>query len=197
MKRGYWPFHSRCLNSYNLYLSTPFKFFFTKNFRNNYMLSTNKFILLILLGISVWWVTLSKAEGLPVVRDLTVEAKASQKLQAPILVLFMSQSCNYCEQALQDYLLPMYHDPEYKSKAIFRQVETSNTEKVIGFKGEVTTQRDLANKYRAWTVPTIILFDSTGQEVNRIVGLLTADYYLAHLDSTIDDAQARIKAAAK
>jgi thioredoxin-related protein len=91
----------------------------------------------------------------------------------------------------------MYHDPEYKGKVILRQVETGNTEKLIDFKGKVTTQRDLASRYRAWTVPTIILFDSKGQELNRIVGLLTSDYYLAHLDSAIDEAQARIKSATK
>jgi len=161
------------------------------------MLSINKFLLLILLAILGWWVTLSKAEGLPVIRDLTIEAKASQKLQAPILILFMSKYCSYCEQALQDYLLPMHHDTAYKGKVILRQVETGSSERIIDFKGKVTTQRDLAGRYRALTVPTIILFDSKGEELNRIVGLLTADYYLAHLDGAIDEAQARIKATAK
>ncbi len=161
------------------------------------MLSSKKFISLILLHLSFCWVSLSNAEGLPVVRDLTIEAKASQKQQAPILVLFMSKYCTYCEQALQDYLLPMYRDPEYKGKVILRQVETGSAERVVDFKGKVTTQRELASRYRAWTVPTIILFDSKGQELNRIVGLLTADYYLAHLDRAIDEAQIRIKAEAK
>lgn len=161
------------------------------------MHSINKFILLILLSFFSWWVTLSKAEGLPVVSDLTIEAKASQKLQAPILVLFMSKHCAYCEQALQDYLLPMYRDPAYQGKVILRQVETGSSTRVLDFKGKVTTQHELANRYRARTVPTIVLFDSKGQELNRIVGLLTADYYLAHLVGAIDEAQAKMKAAAK
>jgi len=156
---------------------------------------TTKLILLISFGILGYWATLSKAEGLPVVRDLTIEAKASHKLQAPILVLFMSKHCHYCEKVLQDYLLPMYHDPAYEGKVILRQVEVSSSDQLIDFRGMTTTQQNLASRYRARVVPTIVLFDSKGQELIRVVGLLTADYYLAHLDSVIDESQAKIKAA--
>jgi len=161
------------------------------------MKGTSKLILLILLGAAAYWAPISKAAGLPVVKDFTLEAKISLEKQAPILVLFMSNSCIYCKQVLQDFLLPMQGNPEYDSRVILRQVETSSRDKLIDFDGKITTQSELANKHHARAVPTIVLFDSHGQELTRIVGLLTVDFYLAYLDSSISESQEKIKAAAK
>lgn len=152
--------------------------------------------LFILLGSAASWVPTAQAEGLPVVRDFTVEAKESMKKQAPILVLFMSKTCTYCEIVLQDFLLPMQRDPEYKNKVILRQIEISSKDQLIEFNGNLTTQTAFASKHKAWAVPTVMLFDSKGRVLNSIVGLLTVDFYLAYLDNAINESQAKIKAAA-
>ena len=161
------------------------------------MKQTITMALFILLGSAASWVPTAQAEGLPVVRDFTVEAKESMKKQAPILVLFMSKTCTYCEIVLQDFLLPMQRDPEYKNKVILRQIEISSKDQLIEFNGNLTTQTAFASKHKAWAVPTVVLFDSQGHVLTQIVGLLTLDFYQAYLDIAINESQAKIKAAAK
>jgi thioredoxin-related protein len=153
--------------------------------------------LLISLATSASWMPASQAKGLPVVRNFTLEAKESRAKQAPIMVLFMSNTCTYCEKVLQDYLLPMQRDHEYDNKVILRQIEISSQDKLIDFNGKATTQSAYSSSHKIWAVPTIMLFDSQGRELTSIVGLLTVDFYLAYLDNAINESQAKIKAKAK
>ena len=150
-----------------------------------------------LFASSVFFSSLSMAEGLLVVQDFTLEAKISVKKEAPSLVLFMSKSCVYCEKVLQDFLLPMQRDHAYDDKVILRQIETGSTAKLIDFDGKVTTHRAFSIQHKASAVPTVMLFDGRGRMLTQIVGLLTADYYLAYLDIAINESQDKIKAAAK
>lgn len=150
-----------------------------------------------LFAASVCLSSFSVAAGLPVVQDFTLEAKTSVKKEAPILVLFMSKTCTYCEKVLQDFLLPMQRDHAYDDKVILRQIETSSTAKLIDFDGKVMAQSAFSSKHKAWAVPTVMLFDGKGRMLTQIVGLLTVDYYLAYLDIAINESQDKIKAAAK
>lgn len=161
------------------------------------MKQTVTLALLILLGTVASWMPIAQAAGLADVQDFRVEAKESRDKQAPILVLFMSDSCPYCEQALKEFLLPMQRDPEYDSKVILRQVQIGSRNKLIDFNGKVTSPNVFARAHKVWAVPTVVLFDSQGQVLTQIVGLLTLDFYQAYLDIAINESQAKIKAAAR
>jgi thioredoxin-related protein len=139
---------------------------------------------------------IAQAAGLPAVTDFRVEAKDARKKQVPILVLFMSESCPYCETVLQDFLLPMQRDREYDSKVILRQIETRSRDPLIDFDGNVTTQSAFSSKHKIGGVPVVMLFDSKGTVLTSIKGLLTVDFYLAYLDNAINESQEKIKAAA-
>jgi len=152
--------------------------------------------LFLLLGMASW-MPVAQSEGLPVVKDFTVEAKESREKQAPILVLFMSNTCSYCETVLQDFLLPMQRDPVYGSRVILRQIETDSREEMIDFNGSVTTHKSFSSKHVGWGVPTVMLFDSHGNELSSVVGLLTVDFYLGFLDNAISESQEKIRAAEK
>lgn len=132
-------------------------------------------------------------EELPDVQDFRIEAKEAKQKQAPILVLFMSGFCPYCEVALHDFLLPMKRNPEYENKVVLRQLDINSKEKLIDFQGKITTPIGFANKSKIWAVPTVMLFDSEGHELTNIAGLLTVDFYRAYLDTAISESQERIK----
>jgi len=137
----------------------------------------------------------ASAEGLPYVKDFTVEGKAARARQLPILVLFMSPQCHYCERVLQEFLLPMTRNADYKTKVIMRQIDIGSNAKLRDFNGVMTTQRQFAKARQIQLVPTVKLFDGQGNELTEpIVGLLTVDFYGGYLDNAIDDALARIKA---
>jgi len=135
------------------------------------------------------------AAGLPVVKDFTVEAKDARKRQVPILVLFMSESCSYCETVLEEFLLPMQRDPEYADKVILRQIESSSRDELIDFDGKVTTYRKFSGRHKVSGVPNVMLFDSNGQMLTFIEGLLTVDFYYGFLADAIEESLAKIRAA--
>lgn len=134
------------------------------------------------------------AEGLPYVQDFTIEAKAAQAKRVPILVLFMSPHCGYCERVLQEFLLPMGRNADYDTKVMMRQIDIGNDAKLLDFKGKLTTQSKFANLHKVRMVPTVKFFDAEGNEMaDPIVGLLTPDFYGGYLDSAIEQALAKIR----
>jgi len=145
----------------------------------------------------VGWMPFAQAEGLPIVKDFTADAKESREKQVPIMVLFMSKSCSYCETVLQDFLLPLQRDPEYNRRVIFRQVDIDSKESILDFHGSETTHKSFSKKHVDWGVPTVKFFDSQGNELSSIVGLLTVDFYLGFIFNAIDESQNKINAAIK
>ena len=139
----------------------------------------------------------AQATGLTVVKDFRIEARESQKKQVPILVLFMSETCPYCEIVLQDFLLPIQRDPDFKNKVILRQIESGSRDTLIDFDGTSTTYNSFARKHKVWGVPNVMLFDSHGHVLTSIVGLLTVDFYYAYLVNAIDESIEKIKSANK
>jgi len=139
--------------------------------------------------------SIAQAAGLPVVKDFTVEAKDAHTRQVPILVLFMSDSCSYCETVLEEFLLPMQRDPEYRDKVILRQIESSSRDELIDFDGKATTYSRFSSRHKVSGVPNVMLFDGNGQMLTFIEGLLTVDFYYAFLVDAIDESLAKIKAS--
>lgn len=160
------------------------------------MKQTISVALLICAWTATSWMPEAHAEGLPVVQDFRIEAKESKNKQAPILVLFMSKACPYCEQVLEEFLLPMQRNPDYAGKVILRQIDIGSSNKLVNFNGKITTQSVFAKAHDVWAVPTVMLFDSQGRELTKIIGLLTVDFYLAYLDNAINESQAKMKANA-
>jgi thioredoxin-related protein len=161
------------------------------------MKQTITLVLLTLLGGVACWMPSAQADGLPEITDFTVEAKESISKQVPILVLFKSEYCPYCVQVLDEFLMPMQRRPQYGSKVLFRQIDIGSSQKLINFNGKPISQSAFAKANEVWAVPTVVLFDSEGHVLTKIIGLLTVDFYLAYLDNAIDESQAKIKAAAK
>lgn len=130
----------------------------------------------------------------PLARDLAAESQAAQAKQMPVLVLFMSPRCPYCEQILKEFLLPMQHNPEYRAKVVMRQVVIDSDAKLLDFAGRTTTHAQFAVQNKIKLVPTIKLFDARGRELTEpLVGLLTPDFYGAYLDQAIDEALAKVR----
>lgn len=130
---------------------------------------------------------------LPEVTDFRQLASEARQKQIPIVVLFMSESCHFCEIVLSDFLIPMYMDPEYDNKVILRQVEITSQDLLIDFDGKMTTHGKFASKLQVWGVPQVYFFDSRGHILHKIAGLLTPDYYGVYLDEAIDNAIASIR----
>ena len=133
---------------------------------------------------------------IPLVHDFTLEAKTAQAREVPILVMFGRRNCAFCDQLLNEFLVPMQHNPEYDSKVIMRQIDTGSSAKLRLFSGKNTTHARFAKANKIHLTPTIKLFDAEGHELTEpLIGLSTPDYYGGFLDQRIDEALAKVRAA--
>jgi thioredoxin-related protein len=148
--------------------------------------------------ILAWGLTLSgaagAASGLIHAKNFQADAHAAAKRQVPILVVFTSPVCSYCDRAKREYLVPMHKDPAYRSRVIIREVTMGATTPLIGFDGAPTTEGAFAAAHKVFMVPTVMVFDTHGVAASEaIVGLLIADYYFGYLEAAIDEGMRKVR----
>ena len=148
--------------------------------------------------ILAWGLTLSGAAsaagGLVHAKNFQADARTASQRRVPILVLFTSPSCPYCEQVKREYLVPMHKDPAYRSRVIIREVTVGATTPLTGFDGTPTTEGAFATAHKVFMVPTVMVFDTHGAAASgAIVGLLIADYYFGYLEAAIDEGVRKVR----
>ena len=110
-----------------------------------------------------------------------------EKQKLPLLIIFSTDECEYCEYIKENYLAPMQKDQAYRDRVLIRELNTESYYGVIDKHGEKTTADVLALRYGADITPTIVFLDSRGNELSeKIVGLKAPDYFDLLLDEAID-----------
>lgn len=142
--------------------------------------------------ILAWGLTLpaaaDAAAGLVHAANFQADAQTASKRRIPILVLFTTPSCPYCEQVKREYLVPMHADRAYRNRVIIREVTVNATKPLTGFDGTPTTEGAFAAAHKVFMVPTVMVFDTRGAAASEaIVGLLIPDYYFGYLEAAIDE----------
>lgn len=148
--------------------------------------------------ILAWGLALSgtagAASGLIQAKNFQTDARAAAKRQIPILVVFTSPTCSYCDRVKREYLVPMHKDPAYRSRVIIREVTMGATTPLTGFDGAPTTEGAFAAAHKVFMVPTVMVFDTHGVATSEpIVGLLIADYYFGYLEAAIDEGKRKVR----
>jgi thioredoxin-related protein len=148
--------------------------------------------------ILAWGLTLSGAAGaaggLVHAQDFKTDARDAAKRQVPILVLFTSPGCHYCERVKREYLIPMQKDAAYRKKALIREVTMGATTPLTDFGGGTTTEGAFAVAHKVFMVPTVIVLDTRGNDASEaIVGLLAPDYYFSYLEAAIDEGLRKVR----
>lgn len=134
------------------------------------------------------------ADSLTHAKDFQTDARAAAKRQVPILVVFTSPHCPYCERVKREYLVPMHKDPAYRSRVIIREVTIGATDPLTGFDGTPTTEGAFAAANKVFMVPTVQVFDTQGNHAgDAIVGLLIPDYYFGYLQTAIDEGVSKVR----
>jgi thioredoxin-related protein len=135
---------------------------------------------------------------LPFVWDFTKVAQEAKTKQVPILVLFMTEGCHFCEQVTEEFLLPMQRNPETRVKTIMRKMDIASSTRLIDFDGTKTTYREFAGFSGVFLAPTVMLFDASGNVLTKpLIGLTTPDFYGGFLDDAVDEALAKVRGGGK
>jgi thioredoxin-related protein len=148
--------------------------------------------------ILAWGLTLcgpaSAANGLIHAKNLQADAQLAAKRKVPILVVFTSPGCHYCERVKNEYLRSMNTDPAYRSKVIIREITMGDTTPLTDFNGTPTTEGAFAAAHKVFMVPTVMVFDTHGDETSEaIVGLLSPDFYFGYLLSAIETGMDKVR----
>lgn len=124
---------------------------------------------------------------LPLAKSFEADSKLAASKKIPILVLYTSPDCPYCERAKSEYLVPMLKDPAYKNKVIIREVDITSQSPLTLFNGSKSTGAEFAAQHKVAVVPTIKVMNAKDMEVAApIVGLLIPDFYFGYIDSAIN-----------
>ena len=134
------------------------------------------------------------ADGLVQATSLAADARLAAERRVPILIVFTSPGCPYCDRVKAEYLVPMHKDPAYRKRALIREVTIGSDTPLIGFDGRRTTEGAFAAAHKVFMVPTVMVFDARGAAVgDPIVGMLTPDYYFGYLESAVDAGLVRMR----
>jgi len=124
--------------------------------------------------------------------NLYQDAQLAKQKGVPLVVMFSQDGCIYCDIVREQFLKPMLRSGDYKDKAIIREVKIDSFEDVRSFDGKMVPSDELATVYRAYLTPTVVVFNSKGQSLHRILGIANEHYYGGELDDAIDKAYSQI-----
>lgn len=138
--------------------------------------------------------TAGAAGGLVHAASFKADAQTMAQRKVPVLVLFSSPSCAYCDRVKREYLIPMHKDPAYRKRVVIREVTVGADTPLVDFDGSTTTEGAFALAHQVNMVPTVKVFDTRGNEASEpIVGLLIADFYFGYLEAAIDAGLRRVR----
>lgn len=134
------------------------------------------------------------AGGLVHATNFHADARTAAQRKVPIMVLFSSPTCHYCDRVKREYLVPMHKDPAYRNRVMIREVTVGADTPLIDFDGSATTEGAFALFNKVYMVPTVKVFDTRGKETSDpIVGLLIADFYFGYLEAAIDEGLRKVR----
>lgn len=110
--------------------------------------------------------------------------------RVPVVVLIDQEDCPYCRQAEEDFFDPILTGGEMDGRVIFGKISIDEGETILDGDGNrVTTRAFLADYGSDFLTPTVLFLDHAKRELtDRLVGMLTPDYYGYYLERSIQSA---------
>jgi len=126
--------------------------------------------------------------------DWTQVAQTAQDGNAPILVLYTSDECPYCERLKEEVLHPMFRNDPNSHLAVVREVDINKGGKMTDFDGERIRSRYFKKRYKVFAAPTLLILDATGTPLAKpLVGYNSKEKYASMLESTLEKSRSLLK----
>lgn len=155
--------------------------------------------ILLILVLQLGFTACSSASSAPEItplQNLRSDLSLSEQTGRPVLVVFSTTHCSYCQQAKEEFIRPILRNKAYDERVIIRLVEVDDEMDVIMPGGESINYHALTARYGINFYPTVIFLGRGGEEVaKRLVGIATVDLYGGYLDRAIDQGMQRLRAA--
>ncbi|WP_428606198.1 thioredoxin family protein [Sedimenticola sp.] len=126
---------------------------------------------------------------LPKVTDWSVEAASAHNKATPLMVIFSSENCSYCQALNREILAPLLKKGTLQRRVHLREFSIDRGGKVIDFDGTPIRAHLFVDRYHVFATPTLILLDQSGKILGEpIVGYNGADSYPHLLDQAVQHA---------
>lgn len=123
----------------------------------------------------------------PVASDLHDLALKSNQENIPILIMYSSDTCEYCERLEDDLLAPMYLDSKNQKRVIIRKVMIDSIDEIKDFSGKEVDAEEFAYNQGVQVTPTLRFVDAKGDKlVPDMIGYNTPEMYGAYVDNAIE-----------
>ncbi len=121
--------------------------------------------------------------------DFAADARVVLSARIPILVLYSTPGCPYCEAIRRSHLRTL--ELARPAQVIVRQVDLQSDATLIDFDGTKKTHADFALANKIKFAPTVVLYDAKGRALApALVGAMLPDFYGQYLDDAIKSATA-------
>lgn len=131
-------------------------------------------------------VSIAEELTLTVAKDFLMDSQKVWKQKIPILIMFSTPNCSYCEKIKKDVLSPMATMDEYNEKIIIRHIDVQSFDELNNFYNEEMTHNEFSIKYAVNFFPTVILVDNYGSILGKIIGVPSEELYWTDLDKVIE-----------
>jgi thioredoxin-related protein len=161
------------------------------------MLMRSTLLALLMVFVCVPARAASPAHGVATARDLQHAGQVARHKGIPVLIIFTSPDCRYCDRVISYYLVPMQSNPGTAGTVLIRQLDMSSSKPLVDFSGHATTAHAFAKALKVTFAPTIMLFTPDGKPAaDPLVGLGPEDYYGGYLDQRVASAREKMHSAA-
>jgi len=100
--------------------------------------------------------------------DINKSMQEAKNTKKSIFMDFHTDGCSYCVEMDKE----TFTDPQVIEKL---------TQNYVLLKVDVDENPDLSLKYRAYSLPTMVIVDSSGNEIKRIIGYQTPEQLLGKI----------------
>ena len=129
-------------------------------------------ISLLVLGLSIHTLTSKETESntssIQWGNDLNQAMDEAKKSNKTIFIDFYADWCSYCGEMDEK----AFTDPQVVAKL---------TQNYVLLKVDVDENPSLSSKYTAYSLPTMVIVDSSGNEIKRIIGYQTPEQLLSQI----------------
>ena len=126
--------------------------------------------------------------------DLQQDGLLASQRNIPLMIMFSQEDCAFCLKLTEEIINPMLISGDYTGRVLIRELMIDSGMNIIDFTGKPVNPRELFGRYRLFVTPSVLILDSSGQELaERQIGINTVDYYGYYLDQAIDQALDEIR----
>lgn len=115
-----------------------------------------------------------------------VATRNARERNLPLVILVDQADCPYCRVVEGEFFAGILASGEYRDKALIGKISLDAGEFITLPGGRREPTRDFLLPFEAGLTPTVLFLDAEGNElVDKMIGLLTPDFYGFYLEQSI------------